>query len=76
LSPAFILGPVGKLKPVSVKIGISDGRFTAITEGEMNVGDKVAVGFLTAKVEQQGSLPAGMGGGQRGPGGGGGGRRN
>ena len=39
-------------------------------EGELNAGDKIAVGFATAKVDQQGSLPAGMGG--RGPGGGGG----
>jgi HlyD family secretion protein len=60
----------GQLKPVEVKIGISDGRFTAITDGALNVGDKIAVGFATAKVDQQGSLPAGMGG--RGPGGGGG----
>jgi HlyD family secretion protein len=68
----YILGSDGKVNSVSVKTGISDGRFTAITEGELNVGDKIAVGFLTAKVEQQGSLPGGMGGGQRGPGGGGG----
>jgi HlyD family secretion protein len=69
----YVLGADGQLKPVNVKVGISDGRFTAITEGELNVGDKIAVGFATAKVDQQGSLPAGMGG--RGPGGGGGGRR-
>jgi len=69
----YVVGADGQLKPVEVKIGISDGRFTAITEGELNVGDKIAVGFSTAKVDQQGSLPAGMGG--RGPGGGGGGRR-
>jgi HlyD family secretion protein len=69
----YVVAADGQLKPVEVKIGISDGRFTAITEGELNVGDKIAVGFATAKVDQQGSLPAGMGG--RGPGGGGGGRR-
>ena len=66
----YVVGADGQLKPVNVKIGISDGRFTAITDGELNVGDKIAVGFATAKVDQQGSLPAGMGG--RGPGGGGG----
>jgi HlyD family secretion protein len=69
----YVVGADGQLKAVNVKTGISDGRFTAITEGELNVGDKIAVGFATAKVDQQGSLPAGMGG--RGPGGGGGGRR-
>jgi HlyD family secretion protein len=66
----YVLGSDGKLKPVKVKTGISDGRFTAITEGELNPGDKIAVGFVTAKVDQQGTLPGGMGGG-RGPGGGG-----
>ena len=66
----YVLGSDGKLKAIKVKTGISDGRFTAITEGELNPGDKIAVGFATAKVDQQGSLPAGMGG--RGPGGGGG----
>ena len=58
-----------ELKRIAVKTGITDGRFTAITGGELTPGDKVAIGFATAKVEQQGSLPAGMGG--RGPGGGG-----
>jgi HlyD family secretion protein len=67
----YVVGADGQLKTVDVKTGISDGRFTAITEGDLNVGDKIAVGFTTAKVGQQGSLPAGMGGG-RGPGGGGG----
>jgi HlyD family secretion protein len=62
-----------QLKPVEVKTGISDGRYTSITAGELKEGDKIAVGFMTAKVDQQGSLPGGMGG--RGPGGGGGGRR-
>jgi HlyD family secretion protein len=66
----YVVGLDGKLKPVKVKTGISDGRFTAITEGDLTDGDKIAVGFSTAKVEQAGSLPAGMGG--RGPGGGGG----
>ena len=67
----YVVGADGQLKPVNVKTGISDGRFTAITEGELNPGDKIAVGFVTAKVDQQTSLPPGMGGG-RGPGGGGG----
>jgi HlyD family secretion protein len=70
----YVVGPDDKLKAVKVKTGISDGRFTAITDGDLKPGDKIAVGFVTAKVDQQGSLPAGMGAG-RGPGGGGGGRR-
>ena len=67
----YLVGPDGKLKAVDVKTGISDGRFTAITEGDLKAGDKIAVGFATAKVDQQGALPPGMGG-PRGPGGGGG----
>ena len=59
---------------VNVKTGITDGRFTAVTGGDLKVGDKVAVGFTTAKVDTAGTLPPGMGG-TRGPGGGGGGRR-
>jgi HlyD family secretion protein len=66
----YVVRTDGELKAVNVKTGITDGRFTAITDGELNAGDKIAVGFATAKVDQQGSLPAGMGG--RGPGGGGG----
>jgi len=64
-----VLGADGALKAVNVKTGISDGRFTAITEGDLKAGDKIVVGFATAKVGQQGSLPGGMGG--RGPGSGG-----
>ena len=65
----YVVGADGRLKAVNVKTGISDGRFTAITDGDLNHGDKIAVGFVTARVDQQGSLPGGMGG--RGPGGGG-----
>ncbi len=70
----FILRPDGTPSSVNVKTGISDGKYTAITEGELKPGDKVAIGFATAKVETQGNMPPGMGG-PRGPGGGGGGRR-
>ena len=67
----YVVGADGALKPVDVKAGISDGRFTAILEGDLKPGDKIAVGLATAKVDQQGTLPPGMGG-SRGPGGGGG----
>jgi multidrug efflux pump subunit AcrA (membrane-fusion protein) len=66
----YVVAAGGDLKPVPVKTGISDGRFTSITEGSLSPGDKIAVGIATAKADQTGSLPAGMGG--RGPGGGGG----
>jgi hypothetical protein len=56
-----------------VRTGISDGRFTAVVGGDLHEGDRVAVGYATAKSESGGAFP-GMGG----PGGGrtpGGGRR-
>jgi len=67
----YVLGAGDELKAVPVKTGITDGRFTAVTEGDLKPGDKIAVGFATAKVEGAGTLPPGMGG-PRGPGGGGG----
>ena len=57
------------LKAVPVKTGISDGRFTAIVEGALNPGDRIAVGVATMKSSESGTFP-GMGGR-----GGGGGRR-
>ncbi len=66
----YVVGAGDELKAVPVKTGITDGRFTAVLEGDLNPGDKIAIGFATAKVETQGTLPPGMGG-QRGPGGGG-----
>lgn len=61
------------LKPVEIRTGITDGRFTQILAGDLKPGDQVVVGIATAKVE--GPPPMG---GQGGPGGGGqrgGGRR-
>lgn len=70
----YVVDANDAVHPVNVKTGITDGRFTAITDGDLKAGDKVAVGFLTAKVDTAGTLPPGMGG-PRGPGGGGGGGR-
>jgi HlyD family secretion protein len=55
-----------KLKPLQIRTGISDGRYTEIVEGEVKPGDLVVVGLATSKVEG----PAAFGG-QAGPGGGG-----
>jgi len=65
----YVLLAENKLKPVEIRTGISDGRFTSVTDGELKAGDKIAVGFATARADQQGAPPTGMGG--RGPGGGG-----
>ena len=63
----YVLGPDKKLKPVQVRSGISDGRFTQIVAGDLHAGDAVVTGLVTSKVE--GPPPPG---GNRGPMGGGG----
>lgn len=66
----YMLAGTGKektLKPVEIRTGISDGRFTHIVSGDLKPGDEVVVGIATSKVE--GPPPMG---GQGGPGGGGG----
>jgi HlyD family secretion protein len=64
----YVLGPDKKLKPVQVRSGISDGRFTQIVAGDLHAGDPVVTGLVTSKVE--GPPPPGanrgpMGGGRR-----------
>ncbi len=61
----YILGPDKKLKPVQVRTGISDGRFTQVVDGELKIGDEVVTGLATSKVD----TPAAFGG-SGGPGGG------
>ena len=66
----YILGADKKLQQVSIRTGISDGRFTHVVSGDLQPGADVVVGIATSKVE--GPPPMG---GQGGPGGGGGGQR-
>lgn len=47
--PLFDLGTVwvminGSVKPVSIRTGLSDGKFTEVVEGELREGDHVVVG--------------------------------
>ena len=57
-----------KLKPVVIRTGISDGRYTQVVDGPVKEGDPVVVGTATSKVEG----PSAFGGaGQGGPGRGG-----
>ena len=50
----YLLESDGKtLKPAHVHPGITDGQFTEIKEGDLNPGDTVAVGLVTAKAENQ-----------------------
>ena len=47
----YIQLPDKKLKPVQIRTGITDGRFTQIVSGSVNPGDPVVVGTVTSKVE-------------------------
>ena len=70
----YLLGPDTKLKPVQVRTGISDGRYTQIVAGELQAGDPVVTGVATSKVDTP--PPPGSNAGPMSPrGGGGGGRR-
>ena len=55
-------------KPVDIRTGITDGRYTAVASGDLKAGDTVVTGLVTAKAETMQNRPPGMGGG---PGGGG-----
>jgi HlyD family secretion protein len=59
-------GPKGEPKPVEVRTGVTDGRFTQIVSGEVKPGDTVIVGLATAKAATTGgppgAAPAGPGG--------------
>jgi HlyD family secretion protein len=61
----YILDENKKLQPVQIRTGISDGRYTAVVDGNLKVGDTVVIGLATSKVEG----PAAFGGGMGGPGG-------
>lgn len=59
-----------ELKPVEIRTGISDGRFTQVVEGELKEGDLIVTGTATSRVSgNRGPMGGPMGGG-----GGGGGR--
>jgi HlyD family secretion protein len=57
----------GEPKPVEIRTGISDGRFTQVVGGALKGGETVVVGLVTAKADAS-NVP----GGARGPGGPGG----
>jgi HlyD family secretion protein len=77
----WVQGPDKKAQPRRVKLGITDGTATEVTEGSLQEGDLVIVGQKIAGAASTTSTrPPGFGGGMGGPGGGGpgggGGRRN
>jgi HlyD family secretion protein len=64
VSPAGIGNP----KPIEIRTGVSDGRFSQVAAGDLKLGDDVVVGLATTKAEA-GTLPGGARGGSGGPGG-------
>jgi HlyD family secretion protein len=52
-------GPKTEPKPVEIRTGITDGRFTQIVSGEVKPGDTVIVGLATAKASASGAAPPG-----------------
>ncbi len=44
-------GENGALKPVDIRGGITDGRYTQVLSGELKEGETVVVGLATAKVD-------------------------
>lgn len=65
----YTLGPDKKPRPVQIRTGITDGRYTQVVEGAVKPGDLIIVGLATTKVE--GPPPPGSqqggGGGRRRP---------
>lgn len=54
-----VLRQGGRLEPVPVRTGVSDGRYTAVLEGALAPGDRVVVGVATAKADSSGTQPFG-----------------
>jgi HlyD family secretion protein len=60
----------GKLKTVAVTFGLSDGKSTAVTAGDLQAGEQVVLRFTTATSTPAASAPAapGASSSRRGPG--------
>jgi len=58
-------GPKAEPKPVEIRTGITDGRFTQIVSGEVKPGDMVIVGLATAKASTSSAPPGAAPGGPR-----------
>lgn len=59
----YRLGPDGKLVPVPVRTGLSDGKYSEVLAGELAAGDNIVVGLTTSKAgATPGASPLGQGG--------------
>jgi HlyD family secretion protein len=61
MQTVYLVTGKDEIKPVKVRTGISDGKFTEIVEGEIRPGEKIVVGQATAKVETSARPPGGGG---------------
>ncbi len=61
-------GAKGEPKPVEIRTGITDGRYTQVISGDVKPGDPVIVGLATAKAAAPGTTgpPGAAPGGRRG----------
>jgi HlyD family secretion protein len=59
----YELGANGEPKPMEIRTGITDGRFTEVVSGDVKVGDTVIVGLVTSKADSTAGRPPGAGGG-------------
>jgi HlyD family secretion protein len=48
---------LGDLKPIDIKTGITDGRYTQVTGGDLTEGASVVIGLATAKADASKSAP-------------------
>ena len=59
----YRLAADGKLQPVQVRTGLSDGKFSEVLEGELAAGETIVVGLATTKAgAAAGASPLGQGG--------------
>ncbi|MDE2179631.1 MAG: HlyD family secretion protein [candidate division NC10 bacterium] len=61
----WVLGEDRKPRPVTVKLGITDGSFNEVTEGDLNMGQEVIVGIVSKEGQTAGGPAQPFG--QRGP---------
>jgi HlyD family secretion protein len=69
----YVLQPDKKMKPITVRTGITDGSFTEVVSGDLKEGDMVVTGMEGGATATTSNLtaPPGFGGGVRGGGAGG-----
>jgi HlyD family secretion protein len=64
-SQVWVVDPEGRLHPVPVSTGLTDGTFTEIIEGELGEGDRVVIGLESVEERARQELPPGFGMGPR-----------